>query len=181
MAEYTAGLDEVVALTKDGLTPEQLAIVLRWAPQGAAYMNSVAAEMIVDYHRSEREAARILALANMAGFDVLNACFDAKFAYYYVRPTQASSQAKLAIALPNHPSYPSGHSCLTAAYATVLASAFPEETERLEAMTEEAGRSRMYGGLHYLFDCIVGQNLGRKVAAEVMRTAPAGRGAIPLD
>ena len=179
--EFNAGLNEVIDLTKDGLSPEKLAIVLKWAPRGPAFMNGVAADMIVQYRRSEREAARVLALANMAGFDVLNACFDAKFAYYYVRPHQASTLVRNSIPVPNHPSFPSGHSCITATYATVLESVFPEETDGLEAMVEEAGLSRMYGGLHYLFDCIVGQNLGRAVAGQVLRTAPAGHAPIPLD
>ena len=52
-------------------------------------MNSVASGMIVDHNRSEREAARLLALANMARFDVSNACFDAKFAYWFIRPSHA--------------------------------------------------------------------------------------------
>lgn len=78
-------------------------------------------------------------------------------------------------------SYPSGHSCFTAAYATVIASVFPEQSPRLTAMIEEAGTSRVYGGLHYRFDCTVGQELGRKVAQEVLRVMGNGRGPIALD
>jgi hypothetical protein len=178
--EYNAALAEVRAWS-DNLTPAQLAIAQLWVPRGPAYMNSVAAEMITTHHRSEREAARVLALANMAGFDVLNACFDAKFAYWFIRPSQADPMIKLPVGLPNHPSYPSGHSCITAAYGTVLASVFPEETDRLEGMVVEAGLSRNYGGLHYRFDCEVGQALGRDVAAWVLRTGPNGHGLIPLD
>ncbi len=178
--EFAAALTEVRALTNP-LSDDRRAGVLLWAPRGPAFMNSVAAEMIVAHRRPEREAARILALANMAGFDVLNACFDAKFAYYYIRPTQADPTVTLAIPLPNHPSYPSGHSCLTATYATVLQSAFPEEADRLAGMVEDAGLSRMHGGLHYLFDCTAGQLLGRKVAEQVLRTAPTGHRPIPLD
>jgi membrane-associated phospholipid phosphatase len=144
-------------------------------------MNSVAAEMIVQHHNSEREAARVLSLANMAAFDVLNACFDAKFAYYLIRPSQADPQIHLPIGLPNHPSYPSGHSCITSSYATVLISAFPDERQRLLAMVEEAGLSRMYGGLHYRFDCEVGQELGRNVAEYVLRVAASGHAAISLQ
>ena len=87
----------------------------------------------------------------------------------------------LPVGLPNHPSYPSGHSCITSAYATVLANAFPDERGRLEAMTVEDGLSRMYGGLHYRFDCEVGQALGRQVADYVMRVTARGHVAIPLD
>ena len=42
--------------------------------------------------------------------------------------------------------YPSGHSCITAAVMSVLAAAFPQERARLEAMVEDAGMSRVYGG-----------------------------------
>jgi membrane-associated phospholipid phosphatase len=179
-AEFSAALAEIRSLS-DGLTPAQLAIAQDWAPKGPAYLNGVATELIVNHRRAEREAARILALANMAGFDVLNACFDAKFAYYLIRPSQADPQIKLPVGLPNHPSYPSGHSCITAAYATVLASLFPEESAALNAMIDEAGLSRMYAGLHYRFDCVVGQELGRRVAEHVLRAAGNSRSAIPLD
>ena len=178
--EFNAALQEIRALS-DGLTPAQLAIARFWNPNGPAYLNGVASEMIVAHHKSEREAARVFALANMAGFDVLNACFDAKLAYYLIRPSQADPAIKLPIGLPNHPSYPSGHSCITSAYATVLSSAFPDESDRLQAMVVEAGLSRMYGGLHYRFDCEVGQQLGRQVADYVMRVTAGGRAAIPLD
>lgn len=177
---FNAALAEVRAIS-DGLTPAQLAIAQFWAPRGPAYMNSVAAEMIVAHHSSEREAARVLVLANMAGFDVVNACFDAKFAYYLIRPSQADPLINLPVGLPNHPSYPSGHSCITSAYATVLASAFPEESSRLLAMVEEAGLARIYGGLHYRFDCLVGRELGRRVAENVLRVTEGGHAAIPLD
>ena len=179
-AEFNAALQEVRTFS-DGLTPAQLAIAQYWAPKGPAYLNSVAAEMIVAHHSSEREAARVLALANMAGFDVLNACFDAKFAYYLIRPSQVDNLIKLPVGLPNHPSYPSGHSCITGAYVTVLASAFPEERGHLQAVVEEAGLARIYGGLHYRFDCDVGRELGRQVAEQVLRVAGRGHAAIPLD
>lgn len=179
-SEFNAALAEVRAIS-DGLTPSQLAIAQFWAPSGPAHMNSVAAEMIVAHNRSEREAASIFALANMAAFDVLNACFDAKFAYYLIRPSQVDPLIKLPVGLPNHPSYPSGHSCITGAYVTVLASAFPKEKGRLEAMVEEAGLARIYGGLHYRFDCEVGRELGRQVAEYVMEVAGKRRAAIPLD
>ena len=178
--EYKAALAEVRTWS-DNLTLVQLTIAQTWAPRGAAYMNGIAAGMIVSHHNSEREAARVFALANMANFDVLNACFDAKFAYWFIRPSQADNQIKLPIGLPNHPSYPSGHSCSTASFATVLSNAFPDESEVLAGMVTEAGLSRNYAGLHYRFDCEVGQQLGRDVAMQVLRTAPTGHRPIPLD
>jgi membrane-associated phospholipid phosphatase len=178
--EFNAALAEVRAIT-DGLTPAQLAIAQFWAANGPGYLNSVASDLIVAHHNSEREAARVLALANMAGFDVANACFDAKFAYYLIRPTQVDPLIKLWVALPNHPSYPSGHSCITGAYATILMRMFPEESATLQAMIEEAGVARIYGGLHYRFDLLAGRELGRKVAEFVLSVAGSGHAAIPLD
>ena len=179
-AVFNAALAEVRGFS-DGLTPAQLTLAQGWANQGGAYMNGVAAELLVKYQRSDRDAAHLLALANMAGFDISNACFDAKFAYYFIRPSQVDPLIKLPIGLPNHPSYPSGHSCSTSAYATVIASRFPDEAARLTGMIEEAGLSRIYAGLHYRFDCTVGQTLGRQVADQVLRVSGTGRGAIPLD
>lgn len=179
-AAFHAALAEVRAFSLN-LTPEQLAIAQYWANRGPAHMNGVAAELIVAHRRTERAAARILALANMAGFDATSACFDAKLAYYSIRPAQADSQIKLPVGLPNHPSYPSGHSCVTGAYATVLAAEFPQEGGRLRAMTMEAGESRIYAGLHYRYDCDVGRELGRQVAEFVLRTMGSGHTAIPMD
>jgi PAP2 superfamily. len=179
-SEFNAALAEIRSIS-DNLTPAQLLIAQTWAGQGPAYMNSVATDMIVAHHRTEREAARILALANMAGFDVSNACFDAKFAYYLIRPSQADPLIHLPIGLPNHPSYPSGHSCITAAYGTVLAASFPEDSDVFAAMVTEAGLSRNYAGLHFKFDCRVGQELGRNVANYVLSVAVNSHSPIPLD
>ena len=179
-AAFNAALQEIRTISA-GLTGTQLTIAQFWATRGPQYMNEIASEMIVSHRNSERETARVLALANMAAFDVLNACFDAKFAYYLIRPSQADPLINLPIGLPNHPSYPSGHSCVTSAYATVLANMFPDETDRLQGMVVEAGLSRMYGGLHYRFDCEVGQTLGRHVAEWVMHVTAGGHTAIPLD
>lgn len=177
---YAAALAEIRAIS-DGLTAGELAIAQIWAPRGPRYLNSIAADRIVAHHRSEVEAARIFAVANMAAFDVLIACFDAKFAYWYIRPSQVDPLINLPVGLPNHPSYPSGHSCITGAMGTVLAAAFPEDATEFQAMVEEAGLARMYAGLHYRFDCETGRDLGRQVAENVMQVTRRGHASIPLD
>jgi hypothetical protein len=48
---------------------------------------------------------------------------------------------------------------------TVLADAFPSERAELETLIEQAGLSRIYGGLHYRFDVEAGQDIGRGAAA----------------
>ena len=177
---FLADLAEIRTLS-DTRTPEQLAIAQLWAPRAAMYMNEVGAGMIVTHKLKEREAAHVLALANMAAFDAHIGCWDAKFAYWFVRPYQADLAITTPIGKPNHPSYISGHSCNTASYAAVLAHAFPTETALLEGYVTEAGLSRMYGGIHYRFDITAGQQLGRDVAAWAIAHDVVGHEPFPLD
>ena len=165
---FLTDLAEVRAIS-DTRTAEQLALAQFWntstAPFTAGALNLIVDEMIRDHHRTEREAARILAYANAAAFDAQISCFEAKFAYWFIRPSQADPAITLPIGLPNHPSYPSGHSCITSAIMTVAASAFPSERDRLEGIITAAGMSRVYGGIHYRFDVDAGQVIGRGAAA----------------
>ena len=167
-AAFLAALAEVRAIS-DTRTAQQLAIAIYWntgaGPFTAASLNVIAGEMIRAHHRTELESARILAYANAAAFDAQIACWDAKLTYWFIRPSQADPAITLPIGLPNHPSYPSGHSCITSAMMTVLADALPAERERLEAIIAEAGMSRVYGGIHYRFDVEAGQEIGRGAAA----------------
>jgi membrane-associated phospholipid phosphatase len=165
---FLSGLAEI-RMISDTRTAEQTLIAQTYAwgtaPFTVGQLNLIVDQLIVDHHRSEREAARILAYANAATFDAGIACYDAKFAYWFIRPSQADRLITMPIALPNHPSYPSGHSCLTSALMTVAIDAFPSERERLETLITTTGLSRMYGGLHYRFDVEAGQVIGRSAAA----------------
>jgi membrane-associated phospholipid phosphatase len=87
-----------------------------------------------------------------------------------MRPSQADiTITSLPLGLPNHPSYPSGHSCISAAAVTVLSDVFPRKTAELEAGLAAAGMSRVYGGIHYPFDVAAGQQLGRDVGSWALR------------
>ena len=170
-----------IRLISDTRTPRQLAQAQFWNTRVAGFQNELASALIVSHGRSERTAARILALANMAAFDATIGCWDAKFVYWYLRPSQADPAITLPIGLPNHPSFPSGHSCVTAAYSQILGHFFRDERPRLEANVTAAGHSRMYGGIHYRFDVVAGQVLGRQVADYVLSTDVTGHQPIPLD
>jgi membrane-associated phospholipid phosphatase len=165
---FLTALAEIRAIS-DTRTPEQTAIAQGFAwgsgPFTAGNLNLIADQLIVEHHRTEREAARILAYANAAAFDSQIACFDAKFAYWFIRPPQADPAITTAVPLPNHPSYPSAHSCITSAFMTVLIDALPSERARPEGIITTAGLSRMYAGIHYRFDIEAGQAIGRGAAA----------------
>lgn len=162
-AEYLGALAEVRAIS-DSRTAEQLEIARKWAPFAGPVWNGIATDLLDKYHRSELESARILAYANAAEFDAIIACWDSKFAYWFIRPSQADPAITLPIGLPNHPSYPSGHSCADGAWRGVLTDAFPSERAMIEAIEDEGGMSRIYAGIHYRFDIDGGHAIGRATA-----------------
>ena len=125
----------------------------------------IARELIVSHHRRDAEAARIMFLVSAAGFDASIGCFDAKYYYWLIRPPQADAGITTVFPTPPHPSFPSAHSCISGAQTGVLAAAFPNERERLEAVALESSLSRLYAGIHYRFDMEAGLALGRAVAA----------------
>lgn len=161
--EFLSALAEVRAFS-DTRTADQIVTTRAWVPFSGVVFNGIATTLIDKYRRSELEAARILAYANTAAFDAIIGCFDTKFAYWYIRPTQADAGITLAVGLPNHPSYPSAHSCETGAFQAVLTDAFPAERVFLDGIAQEASMSRVHGGLHYRFDGDDGLTLGRAAA-----------------
>lgn len=106
----------------------------------------------------------MFALTHAAIFDAFIGCWESKYHYWYIRPSQANSAIPLPIGLPNHPSYPSGHSCVSSSAARVLATFFPSHTTELNGMVADAGLSRILAGIHYRFDITAGQILGNSVA-----------------
>ena len=133
------------------------------------YWDVLAAQYIAERDFDERGAAHVFALTNAATMDAVIGCWDAKYHYFYMRPWQANpaltaTPALLPIGRPNHPSYPSGHSCVSAAAAEVLRTFFPEHADFLNAQVVAAGMSRIYAGIHYRFDITAGQTLGRQAA-----------------
>jgi membrane-associated phospholipid phosphatase len=167
--------------TVDHLTRDQLGIALRWNDGAGTYTppghwNDIAAEYVRDARMSEVRAARSFALLNMAMHDVAVGCWDTKYRYFNPRPAQMDPSIRTTIGLPNFPAYPSGHSTFSGAAATVLSSLFPQAAHDFDAMVDEAGISRLYGGIHYRSDIVNGKAHGQRVGAAVLRWA-SGDGA----
>lgn len=158
-----------IRMIADTRTAEQQASALYWNfPTGTftppGYWNLVTADYVQEYGLNELAATRAFALTNAVMMDALIGCWDAKYYYWTIRPSQADPLITLSYGLPNHPSYPSGHSCVSAAAATVLGHLFPGRAGEVDASVTEAGLSRMYAGIHYRFDITAGQDLGEAVA-----------------
>jgi hypothetical protein len=177
----------VVRNISDTRTAEQTAIAQFWAaPNGfaavaQAYSNEVAADEIIKFHLDELRATRVLAMSNLAAMDAFIACHDAKYTYWLLRPPQADPAITLVIPLPNHPSYPSNHACVTGAMMDALAHFFPADAGVLRGKAEEAAISRIYGGIHYPFDADTGLKIGRETAEWALRHEPSGRTPLPIQ
>jgi membrane-associated phospholipid phosphatase len=182
--EFLTALAEIRHFS-DTRTHEQDSIAKYWAfPAGtslvAGFWNGVASDLIVQFHQDERRAAHTLALTNMAALDALTASHEAKYYYWLIRPTQADPLITLSIGLPNHPSYPSNHAAVSTTNALILGTIFPSEAGRLAALADEAGLSRLYGGIHYRFDKTAGEEIARNVAALALQLDVKGHDAFAL-
>lgn len=143
------------------------------------------------------EASRLLALTSLSVADAGIAAWDTKYTYEFWRPIDAIRNADQdgndgttldalwtpLIATPNHPSYVSGHSTFSGAGAQILDLFFDADFnfcsgDEIDAdvlrcwdsfaqAADEAGRSRIYGGIHYSFDDVNGQAIGESIARQL--------------
>lgn len=123
-----------------------------------------------------RRVAAVYAAVNVALFDSMVACWDAKYTYWYARPHMLDAEVRTVFPVPGHPSYPSAHSCLSMAATGVLARAFPEDAARFAELGRRAGEARIAAGIHFRFDIDAGNAIGQGVAERVSaRLLPATR------
>jgi membrane-associated phospholipid phosphatase len=121
--------------------------------------------------RNPPQAARVYAVLSTAYYDSLVACWDAKYAYWGMRPFQFDPEFKPLLTTPNFPGYPSGHAMLSGTAAAVLSYLFPADSEFFNKQAEEAAASRLLGGVHFRIDNEVGLTLGRAVAKVAIERA----------
>ncbi len=167
-AAFNTDLNEVLTRTTN-LTAEERAFAEYWdfsagTPTPIGFWNSTAAGYVEQRHLDEASAARIFALTHATVFDALIGCWEAKYYYWTLRPSQANPAISLALTLPNFPAYPSGHSCVSASATRVLTYLFPQQEAELAELMETGGLSRILAGIHYRFDISAGKQLGTEVA-----------------
>jgi membrane-associated phospholipid phosphatase len=163
------------------------------------HWNEIATQVASARGLSLDRAAHLFAALDEALADAGIAVWDAKFTYNFWRPITAIRAAATdgnpattpdptwtpLLATPPFPSYVSGHSAFSAAAATVLSSffgpnfRFATTSDALPGVTrsfrsfnqaaQEAGISRIYGGIHYSFDNRDGQRLGDQVGLMAVR------------
>jgi membrane-associated phospholipid phosphatase len=170
--QEAAELAEVVGFQR---TPKTNADAFFWeyASGGTRnywFWNQQVNNKVLEY-RLDKEpprAARAYALESIAAYDSGVACWDAKYAYWAIRPFQLDPTLKTVFPTPNHPSYPAAHGCFSSGAAAAISYLFPRDAQTLTALAEEAGESRIWAGIHFPTDVRVGLALGRSVAQKVI-------------
>jgi membrane-associated phospholipid phosphatase len=170
--EVASALKELKSFPR---TPKSNHRAIYWEVHGGArahtLWNEIARTKLLEQGEVSPLASRVLAAVNVALIDAGIACWDAKYTFWYPRPSQRDPELKPLFAPPNHPSYPAAHGCFSTAAATVLAAIFPQDRERLLALGKEAAEARVWAGIHYRFDIEAGQEIGRKVAEKTLERA----------
>jgi membrane-associated phospholipid phosphatase len=144
-----------------------------WEPQLIAIYTPLIHQKIMEYHLDSNppRAARIQALVNIAAYDASTAVWDAKYAYWAIRPDQLDTTVAPLFPTPPHPSYPSAHTGSNAAAMTVLSYLFPREADSFNARQQECAAARIWAGIHFRADVETGLTLGQAVGAVIVSLA----------
>lgn len=180
--KFTAEAQEVYDISQR-LTDSQKRIAKYWeGGRGTPLPPGMWNQVALDEARkappmSTPRLTRMFAVLNAAQADAGICAWATKYKYFSPRPVNAIRALgidpawKPFVRTPVFPSYVSGHSTFSAASAEVLAYVFPNDAERFRSMAEEAGMSRVYGGIHYRSDNVEGLKLGRNVGQALVQRA----------
>ena len=185
------------SLTSLTRTADQTLFSRFWAfSTASAYWNQIALTLADRDNLTLSKRAHLLASLDLAMADAAIGCWDAKYTYVFWRPVTAIPLGNIdgnpatvedlsftsLLITPNHPEYPSGHSCVSGAAGKVLSSAFGENTSfsvssdapemagvirsygSFSAALDEIKNARIFAGIHFRSACDDGQQLGVSVA-----------------
>jgi hypothetical protein len=190
---------EIGSRTSTSRTPEQTLAARFWAEPPIQQIHGAYRLFIADHALDVADASRFMAMTTVVEGDALIACFDAKYHYVFWRPITAihagdtdgnpdtvadPDWVQLLPATPNHPEYPSAHSCGTPAIGRVVAKflgtrnidfTIPSLTglgdrhfDRVSDLEYEVTNARIWGGIHYRTSVEQGVRLGTKVEHQVL-------------
>jgi PAP2 superfamily len=197
-AAYAEDFNEVKAvgaLHSSLRTLDQTDAALFWQTNGPVLWNGVTRDLASRGDGlSEADAARLLAMVNLAAADAVIGCWNDKYFWHFWRPVTAIREASTdgnsatiadpdwspLFATPPFPDHPSAHSCLSSAIVHTLQdflgtdklgfSAFSSNSgttrsfERLSQALKEIVDARVWGGIHFRTADMQGTVLGKKVA-----------------
>jgi hypothetical protein len=163
--------------TAKALTPEQEVIARFWSddpmlsPTPPGHWIFIANDILEQQKASLDRTAEVMMRLGVAMADAFIGCWHAKFQHDLLRPVTYIRRVidpkwEPLLITPPFPEYPSGHSTQSGAAAAVLSSMFgpnfsftdrthardgfePRSFASFDAAAEEAGISRLYGGIHF--------------------------------
>lgn len=144
-----------------------------WANNGGfGYWSDVAGQKMFEYHMMDDApaVARIYTILHTAYHDAAIAIFDAKYAYWGIRPDQYDSTYKPLISTPPFPGYPSGHATGASTSAAVLGYFFPANARHFRELAQDCADSRFYAGIHFKTDNETGLSMGAAIGKYIAET-----------
>lgn len=199
--EYAAEYNELKTMgsfSGSSRSADQSELALFWAGNTPLYWNRIASQIAAEQSLSLSQNAHLFALLNVTMADAAIACWDGKYRYVFWRPITAIRAGDtdgnpatdpdstwtpwldyFPSGTPAHPEYPSGHSTVSGAAASVLAAVFGDDTPfpvtsdvrpgtrafpSFSAATAEIADARVFGGIHFRTSCLRGNTLGQTVA-----------------
>jgi hypothetical protein len=190
---------EIGSRTSTTRTADQTLAARFWGEAPVQQAHTGFRKFVLDHQLDVADASRFMAMVSVVSADAIIACFEAKYHYMFWRPITAiragdtdgndatvadPSWLHLLPATPNHPEYPSAHSCLTPSAGRVIARflgtnqidyTVPSITglgdrhyDSIQDLAYEVGNARIWGGIHYRTAVKDGIQLGMKVADQVL-------------
>jgi hypothetical protein len=190
---------EIGSSTSTTRTPEQTVAARFWAEAPVPQAHGSFRKFVSDHELDVADAARFMAMVSVTYADGLIACFDAKYTFKLWRPITAiragdtdgnadtvgdPAWSTLLPGTPNHPEYPSAHSCLTPAAGLVIADflgtpkidfTIPSLTglgdrfyPRADDLAYDVGNARIWGGIHYRTAVEDGIEIAKNTANQVL-------------
>ena len=177
------------------LTEDQKAMVMFWRDvpgvSSPGHWLSILQQVIRKTNARLDKAALAYAVTGAAINDGLISVWKTKYKYSLIRPityirnVMGHSAWNSYIGTPGHPEYSSAHSVLSGAAAAVLQEVFgnsgiftdhtydymgfaPRTYASFTSIADEAGKSRVYAGIHYQQSVDAGLIEGRKLAANIL-------------
>lgn len=125
-------------------------------------------------HLNPPRAARLYAISAVGMYDGFVSCWDAKYAYWGIRPDQYDTTFRPVLFFtPPFPGYPSGHAMLGSVMAGLYSYFFPAESVYFQKKAKAGAESRFQGGIHFRTDNDVALEMGKKVAAVIIQKVRA--------
>jgi hypothetical protein len=178
---------------------EQTLAARFWAEPPVQQAHGSFRKFVLDHDLDIVQSARFMAMISVVYADALIACFEAKYHYAFWRPITAiragdtdgnaatvgdPAWSPLLPVTPNHPEYPSAHSCITPAGGRVIARflgtrqidfTVPSLTglgdrhfARVKDLQYEVGNARIWGGIHFRSAVERGVVIGKRTVHQVL-------------